>query len=253
MILSIVDAIIVLIVIAGGLIGFKNGAIQEGVKFVGIIVVLILSFILKDNLMVLMYENLPFFDFFGFIRGISAINILFYQLLAFLVIFAALSFFLRVLLVITGLIEWLLKLTVFLRGISKIVGIFVGAIEYYVYAFIALYILSMPILNLSYVADSKFANVVLNNTPILSNLSDNTIKVYSDVWETIKNKDDKSTKEINTLVLATLLDNKLITVDSAKKLINSNKIIINDESILDNYNDGDNLYDTLKNKENSND
>ncbi len=249
--LSIVDAIIVVIILLGGLIGFKNGAIKEGVKFVGIVVILVISFALKDNLMVLMYENLPFFDFFGIIRGLSSINILFYQFIAFLVIFAALTFILRVLLVITGLIEWLLKLTIFLRGISKVVGIFVGLLEYYVYVYIALYILSMPVLNLSYVANSNLGNNILENTPILSNLTDNTITVYSNVWDIVKNKENKSNEEVNTLVLATLLDNKLITPSSAKKLIDSNKIIINDTSILDNYQDSGNLYEQIKEKYNN--
>ena len=249
--LSIVDAIIVVIILLGGLIGFKNGAIKEGVKFVGIVVILVISFALKDNLMVVMYENLPFFDFFGIIRGLSSINILFYQFIAFLVIFAALTFILRVLLVITGLIEWLLKLTIFLRGISKVVGIFVGLLEYYVYVYIALYILSMPVLNLSYVANSNLGNNILENTPILSNLTDNTITVYSNVWDIVKNKENKSNEEVNTLVLATLLDNKLITPSSAKKLIDSNKIIINDTSILDNYQDSGNLYEQIKEKYNN--
>lgn len=249
--LSIVDAIIVVIILLGGLIGFKNGAIKEGVKFVGIVVILVISFALKDNLMVLMYENLPFFDFFGIIRGLSSINILFYQFIAFLVIFAALTFILRVLLVITGLIEWLLKLTIFLRGISKVVGIFVGLLEYYVYVYIALYILSMPVLNLNYIANSNLGNNILENTPILSNLTGNTITVYSNVWDIVKNKENKSNEEVNTLVLATLLDNKLITPSSAKKLIDSNKIIINDTSILDNYQDSGNLYEQIKEKYNN--
>ena len=48
--------------------------------------------------------------------------------------------------------------------------------------------------------------------------------------------------EINTLVLVKLLDNKLITVDSAKRLVNSNKIIITDKTILDNYSDDKYFY-----------
>ena len=53
-------------------------------------------------------------------------------------------------------------------------------------------------------------------------------------------------KRINTLVLATLLDNKLISVESAKTLVSTNKITINDSSILDNYSDDESLYDKLK-------
>lgn len=248
--ISIVDALIVLLILMGAIVGYKHGAIQEGIKFVGIFVVLILSFILKDKLMILMYENLPFFDFFGFIKGLDAINILFYQLVSFLIIFAALTFILKVLIVITGFVEWLLKLTVFLRIPSKIIGIFIGMLEYYVYVFIVLYILNMPIFNLTYVNDSKYGNSVLENTPILSNLVSDTVDVYKDVWNIIKNKDNKSNREVNSLVLATLLDNKLITIDSARKLVESNKIIIEDNSILDNYKDDGNFYEEIKERYN---
>lgn len=231
--LTIVDAIILIVILLGGVVGFKNGAIKELVKFIGIIVVLLISFAFKDELMVILYENLPFFDFFGIIKGLSSINILLYQIIAFLIIFAALTFILRVLLVITGLIEWLLKLTVFLGAISKIVGIFVGLLEYYVYVFIALYILSTPALNISYIEESKVGNAILNNTPVLTKLVDNTITTYTDVWKTVRKK--KTNEEKNKEILETLLNNKLINIESAKKLIESNKITIKDNTFLKKY------------------
>lgn len=246
MIISLVDAFVVLFIAMGAIVGFKNGAIKETTKFIGVFVVIIVSFILKDQLMVLFYENLPFFNFFGVIRGIDAINILLYQLLAFLVIFIALMFVLKVLVVITGVVEWLLKMTVFLSIPSKIIGLFVGVLEFYVYLFIGLYILNMPVFNLTFVSESKFGTAILENTPVLSGLVDDTVEVYSDVWGIIRDKEDKSNKEINTLVLATLLDNKLITVDSAKELVHSNKIIIEDVSLLDEYEDDGTFYDELK-------
>lgn len=244
--LNVVDVIIVLFILLGGVVGFKNGVIKEGTKFIGFFVIVIVSFLLKDSLMVILYENMPFFNFFGFIQGLDAINILLYQLIAFLIIFVALLFLLRVVLVVTGLIEWLVKMTVFFSLPSKILGIGVGVLEYYVYVFIGLYVLSMPVFNLSFVNDSKFADGVLDNTPILSNMVDDTVEVYKDVWEIIKNKNNDNRKEVNTLVLATLLDNNLITVESARELVESNKIIVDDASFLDNYVDDINFYDKVK-------
>ena len=245
MVISLVDAIIILLILMGGIVGYKNGAIKEGMQFIGMLFVVVVSFLLKDSLMVLLYENLPFFNFFGFIRGISAINILFYQLVAFLIIFLALTFILKVLIVITGFIEWMLRITIFLKIPSKILGIVVGVLEFYVYVFIILYVLNMPVFNLSYVAESKYGDAILNNTPILSGMVDDTVKAYTDVWKIIENKDDMTNTEINTLVLVKLLDNKLITVDSAKKLVDANKIIITDKSILDNYSDDEYFYDEI--------
>lgn len=248
MVLNIIDVFIIIFLILGAIVGFKNGAIKEGTKFIGLFAIIIISFLLKDRLMVVLYENLPFFDFFGLIKGLSSINILFYQLISFIVIFLALFFCLKVLLVITGLIEWLLKLTIFLSIPSKIIGIFVGLLEYYIYIFIALYVIAMPIFNFNAVNESSLANKILDNTPILSDMVDDTVDVYTDVWNIIKKKDDKSNKEVNTLVLATLLDNNLITIESAKKLVLSNKITIEDESILDNYVEDGDLYDKLMEK-----
>lgn len=248
MVLNIIDLFIIIFLILGAIVGFKNGAIKEGTKFIGLFAIIIISFLLKDRLMIILYENLPFFDFFGLIKGLSSINILFYQLISFIVIFLALFFFLKVLLVITGLIEWLLKLTIFLSIPSKIIGIFVGLFEYYIYIFIALYVIAMPIFNFNAVNESSLANKILDNTPILSDMVDDTVDVYTDVWNIIKKKDDKSNKEVNTLVLATLLDNNLITIESAKKLVLTNKITIEDESILDNYVEDGDLYDKLMEK-----
>jgi len=246
MVLNVVDAFIIILIILGGIVGFKNGAIKEGTKFIGLFAIIIISFLLKDRLMILLYENLPFFNFFGMLKGISVISILLYQLISFLIIFLALFFLLRVLLVITGLIEWLLKFTIFLSIPSKLIGIIVGIIEYYIYIFIILYVLNIPLLNLNYVTESKIGNFILNNTPILSDMVDDTVEVYKDVWNIIKDKEGKTNKEINTLVLATLLDNELITIESAKKLVLTNKITIEDESILENYKSDGDLYDKLK-------
>lgn len=235
MVLSVVDALIVIFLILGGIIGFKNGAIKEGTKFIGLFLIIIISFLFKDKLMVLLYENLPFYNFFGIIKGLDAVNILLYQLVSFIIIFIALYFVLNVLIVITGFIEWLLKLTIFLSIPSKILGIVVGVIEYYIYIFIVLYILSIPILNITMLEDSKVSKFILTKTPILSNLVDNTVNVYTDVWEIIKNKEDKSNTEVNELVFESLLENKLITIESAEKLILTNKVKIKNENIIEKY------------------
>ena len=137
-------------------------------------------------------------------------------------------------------------MTIFLSIPSKLIGIAVGFFEYYIYVFIILYVLSIPIFNLNLINDSKIANTILDNTPILSNMVGNTVSVYTEIWNIIKTREEKTNKEVNTLVLVTLLDNDLITIESARKLVNTNKIIIEDQTILDNYQSDGDLYDKLK-------
>lgn len=233
--MQIVDIIIILMIILGAVVGFKQGFIKTTTSFLGTFLVAIIAFALKNPLSVIMYENLPFFKFGGLIKGIDVINVLVYEIIAFLVVAAALTFVLRVLLTLTGLIEKLLKLTIFLSIPSKILGIFVGALEYYVYVFLALVILNLPAFNLEIIRDSNLANKILNNTPILSSLIGSTVDAYTEVYNIMHNNENLRDSEINEKVLDMFLEKKIITVDSAQKLVDMNKIYIEDTSILDKY------------------
>ncbi len=233
--MQIVDIIIILMIILGAVVGFKQGFIKKTTSFLGTFLVVVLSFMLKNPLSVVMYENLPFFKFGGIIRGIDIINILIYELLAFIIVAAALTFILRILLVFTGLVEKLLKMTIFLSIPSKILGIFIGALEYYVYIFLALVFLNLPAFNIEIVRESNLANKILDNTPILSNLVGPTVDTYTEVYETLHDVNNMSNVEINEKLLVIFLDKGVITVDSAQKLIDMNKIYIEDKSILDRY------------------
>ena len=211
--MNVVDVIIIALLIVGGVAGFKAGVIKKLTDFIGMFVVIILAFYLKNYISVIMYENLPFFNFFGLINGIDALNILLYEVIAFLVIFIALLFVLKVVLTLTGLIEKILKATVILSIPSKLLGIVVGVIEMYVYLFLILFI--------------------LNNTPVLSSVSEEIIDIYGDVYNIIDNRKGKTNEQLNEEILKVLIDKKVVTKESAKKLVDRNKIHINDKSIVE--------------------
>jgi len=138
--LKIIDVIIILIILLGGVIGFKEGVIKKLTSIIGLIAVIVLSFILKNYLSVFFYENLPFFDLWGVFKGIQVLNIVFYEMLAFVIIAAVLTLIYRVLLAVTGIIEKVLKATIILSIPSKILGFFVGLIENYFWVYLFLFI-----------------------------------------------------------------------------------------------------------------
>ena len=231
--MNVVDVIIIALLILGGVAGFKAGVIKKLTDFIGMFVVIILAFYLKNYISVIMYENLPFFNFFGLINGIDALNILLYEVIAFLVIFIALLFVLKVVLMLTGLVEKILKATVILSIPSKLLGIVVGVIEMYVYLFLILVIVSLPIFDSSFLKDSKMNNFILNNTPVLSGVSEEIIDIYGDVYNIIDNRKNKTNEQLNEEILKVLIDKKVVTKESAKKLVDKNKIHINDKSIVE--------------------
>lgn len=228
-----IDFVIIILLLFGAVEGFKAGVIKKITDFIGMFVIVILAFKLKNNLSVIMYENLPFFNFWGLIKGIDTINILFYELMAFLVVFIALLFVLKVLLIVTGLIEKILKATVILSIPSKILGIVVGIVEMYVYCFLALVVITLPIFNIKVVRESKLSNFILENTPILSPIAEEMIDVYGDVYDVLDNRKDKTDEQLNSEVLEVLIDKKVITKESATKLVERNKVHISDKSILE--------------------
>ena len=231
--MNVVDVIIIALLILGGVAGFKAGVIKKLTDFIGMFVVIILAFYLKNYISVIMYENLPFFNFFGLINGIDTLNILLYEVIAFLVIFIALLFVLKVVLMLTGLVEKILKATVILSIPSKLFGIVVGVIEMYVYLFLILVIVSLPIFDSSFLKDSKMNNFILNNTPVLSGVSEEIIDIYGDVYNIIDNRKNKTNEQLNEEILKVLIDKKVVTKESAKKLVDKNKIHINDKSIVE--------------------
>lgn len=231
--MNVVDVIIIALLIVGGVAGFKAGVIKKLTDFIGMFVVIILAFYLKNYISVIMYENLPFFNFFGLINGIDALNILLYEVIAFLVIFIALLFILKVVLTLTGLVEKILKATVILSIPSKLLGIVVGVIEMYVYLFLILVIVSLPIFDSSFLKNSKMNNFILNNTPVLSGVSEEIIDIYGDVYNIIDNRKGNTNEQLNEEILKVLIDKKVVTKESAKKLVDRNKVHINDKSIVE--------------------
>ena len=233
--IGIIDAIILLFILLGGVVGFKEGVIKKLTSVVGLVLVIVIAFMFKNKISVYFYENLPFLDFWGVFKGIQVLNIVFYEVLAFLIIASALMIVYNILLGVTGLIEKLLKATVILSIPSKILGFIVGMIEAYIWVYVILFILTLPVINIKEVYTSNIANFIMKETPYLSKYTNKTVEVYSDLYEIIDNKENKTNEEVNIDAMELMLKYDIITVESAEKLIKRNKVVIEDDSFLNKY------------------
>lgn len=225
--MGIVDIIIIVLIVIGGIIGWKRGVIKEIAGTVGIVLVTVFSFLLKNPVSIVFYKNLPFFKFGGIFKGVTALNILLYELIAFLIVFIVLMILWKLVLLASGLIQRILDMS-FLLGIpSKILGFLVGAIEFYLICFVTIYILSFPIFNIKEVRESDYAKFILNDTPIISNFVDNN-KEFVDEFVSLKEKYDnaESANQFNYETLDLFLKYDIIDIESAKKLRERNKLKI---------------------------
>ena len=233
--LNIIDVVIILFILLGGVVGFKEGVLKKTASIIGLILVVVLSFILKNHLSVFFYENLPFIDFWGAFKGIQVLNIIFYETIAFLLIASVLMIVYRVLIGLTGFIEKILKATIILSIPSKILGFFVGLLEAYIWVYIALFILTLPIFNIKAIYNSKASVYIITKTPVLSQYTEKTVEIYEELYDVIKDRDNKTNEELNKESMQVMLKYEIITPSSAKKLIERKKIEIDDDSFIDNY------------------
>ena len=234
---TIVDACIILILGIGAIVGFKRGVIQSAAQFLGTLAVIIIAYYLKNPVSEFFYTYLPFFNFSGALEGVTVLNIIIYEAIAYIVIILLLWAILRVIIVITGLLELILKMTVVLSIPSKLLGIIFGLAEAYIVLFVILFCANQIFMANNQKIDSKYANVILNNTPLLSEKVSNA---YNSVDEVVsmasKYQDTEDKNEYNKEALDILLKNKFITVDAATKLIEKEKLEITGvEEILNKY------------------
>lgn len=222
---NIVDLCIVIVLIFGCLIGWKNGFVKQLVSTLGLVLVFILAFYFKRPISSLFYRWLPFIDFGGIFKGVEVINIIIYEFFSFLVAFCLFMIIFKIALKLSNIVEKLLKVTVILAPPFKILGAIVGLISSFIVTFIVVFFLNLPIFDLDLVNNSKFANVALYKTTGLSNLCNNTILLYEEinnVKEEYKTNEDKTL--LNNKILNLLLEYNYISRDDVDYLISNGKL-----------------------------
>ena len=201
--LNIVDAIIIIFLVVGFVSGFKRGVVKQGVVTFGTILVVILSFLFKNPLSMVLYKHFPFFTV-GLLKNYSILNILLYELISFFILLSIFALILAIIIKISGVIERFLRSTVILALPSRLLGGVLGIIEFYVFTFIILLLITMPIFSIStqdYVTESKYKDKVLNNTIVMSNLSGGMVNSIHQINDLLEDEDKLGTKNFNCKAL----------------------------------------------------
>lgn len=230
----VIDIGIILLLIMGAIVGAKRGFFKQTVMFVGTIIVLILAYLLKNPVANIFYNIFPFIDLGGNENFI--LNILFYEAIAFFLVAAILFAILNILIKFTSIFEKILKLTIILGIPSKILGAIVGIMQYFVIIFLVIYFLNLPLFNLNLTNNSNISNIVLNKTPILSNVFKKELTTTEEIINLNTKYSNKFSEPYNLEALNIMLKNKIITVKSADTLVKTKKINLpGADSIINQY------------------
>jgi uncharacterized membrane protein required for colicin V production len=223
--MNIIDAIIILIVLMGFVVGFRRGFVRETTILVGLILSFVLAFTFKNPVAGFMYDYLPFFSFWGIFKGVTVLNILLYELIAFFLILGLFMAILQVFTFFSAIIEKILNFTIVGGFLSKILGGVVGMLSASVVAFLILFILTLPAFKFNLISKSELAPQILSKSPFLSNMMNDTVVSFNDIYKLKdKYKSNINTDSFNRDALDIMLKNKIVTVESVEKLATSGKL-----------------------------
>ena len=223
--MTIIDAVIVGLILVGAIGGIAKGGITSLLSFVGVIVITYLAWIFRAPIAEQLMRFAPFFQFGGEFKGVTSLNILLYELIAFLLVAGILAIILGIVLKITGAIEKLLKNTIILGLPSRIIGALAGALEAYVIIFVVICVLNNPFINIK-IGNGSVAKWMMEKTPIISTLVDGTISSSSDIYTLVNGRKNYTTDELNYETLKILLEHEVVDPGSAYELVRKGKIKI---------------------------
>ncbi len=232
--MNFIDILIIVFLAFGAFLGFIRGFFRELVSACGFIIAVILAFLFKNPVSAFLYSHLPFFKFGSLLKGAPVLNILLYEIIAFLIMLAIFMIIVEIIKFVTKLVEFVLKLTIILGIPSKILGAVVGLVEFYIITFIILYVMSMPVNSFDALNSSKLKNPILTKTPILSHFVDKSVEIF-DEFEELKDKySDTTNEQFNNDTVDLMLKYNIVSKKTIEKLVEDKKIEV-DKEILDKY------------------
>ena len=218
--MSIIDIGIIIVLICFALVGWKRGIIKEAVSLVGLVLIFVIAYTFKEELGNWMCKFLPFFQFSGSIKGLVSINILLYQMIAFLIILSVLYTVYQIVLKISGLLQKLVNLTVILALPSKIGGAIIGFLQAYLIIFALLMIAIVPLKNVPIISESKLTNGIVSSTPILSSYTKDISNTVNDIYTLVDDIADEeiTVNQANLQIIDTMLKYNVVSKKTVEQL-----------------------------------
>lgn len=228
--MNIFDAIILIALTLFALEGYNRGFFQESLHVIGLVIVLYLSFILMNPLGNIFLQTFPIISLSIIGVEIESLNIIFYQLIAFIILFTIIYAILKLILIVTGIIGKVVGLKKLLKLPFKLLGIVVGLISGYITIFLLLVVLSIPLgSKFQDYRNSKIKDEILNNKIMqikpIKRVTNSVTEIYTlanDIEN--DNKKIKHTKKYNASAMDIMLKNRLVSIEVIDSLIKQERL-----------------------------
>lgn len=242
---AIISIIVILVLVSDIIAGYKKGFLENSIKFLRTVISMIIAYLFKAPLSSYLYLNYPFFNLDGIFKGVSSINILIYEVIAFFVVFVIVSLILNIICNILKLEEKLLRLISIIGVPNKIMGGILGGLKSIIFLYFAL--------SLFFIA-SNFFNIDRGESlgdyivefPILKNTFGGIVDSFdqiSDLALEYEHIQDKT--QLNTDAIDILLKYDIISEDNLELLIKNGKVEYSVSEAEEQKNIMEDLYDSI--------
>lgn len=220
----IISLIIILVFISDIVTGYKKGFLGTTLKFLKSVVALLFAYLFKSKLGTYLSINLPFFNLKGIFKGMDIVNVLIYELIAFIAIFAIVSLILKIIIDMFNIEEKLYSLIVRFHIPNNLIGGIFGGLKSIVVIYFVLSIFTAVANFVNIDTGNSLGEYVLN-IPVLKNSFGGTLDSLDEISELAveyKNTQDKGV--INGDAISILLENGILTEEQLSVLIESGKV-----------------------------
>ena len=216
---NIIDVLIILFLGMGLFVGYKRGAIGMLVSLISTILIFYLAYYFRKPLATVLYTNMPAINLGSGFENVFSINILFYNVVAFVILFVILSAIFGIVIKVGNLFSKIVDHSIVLTLPSKLIGMLIGVLEAYIFCFIFILVFSSIGFSNSYINSSKLTNVILSKTPLTSDFTNihTAFKKINDM----KGNENLNNESLDILKKYNIIDSKMID-----KLIKDGKIDI---------------------------
>lgn len=224
--MSIVDIAIILALIIFPIIGWMRGVIKETVSLVGLIAIFIISYTFKEEIGNVLCKFLPFLPFSGSIKGLVSLNILIYQMVGFISIFSILFIAYQIIVLVSGLLQTIIKWTKVLDKPSKILGAIVGGVCGYLIIFAVLLVSVVTFQNHEEMKKSFLPNIIVYKTPIISSYTKDISKTVNNIYDLVEDIENEeiSINKANLEIIDTMIKYDVVSKKTVEQLVVLDKL-----------------------------
>ena len=221
--MNYIEIIMIIFILLGLIVGWSKGFWKTGTDLLAIFISMVIASMFKKPLAILLMKILPFIEF-G--KDIYSLNIIFYYIIAYFVIFLLIMVIYQAIMIRTGLDEKLVEKGFSSNILSKSISSILGLPFMIIILYNLLLVVNFSYINVKAIDDSNMINSFFTKMLILNNTNSNLYLAEENASEYLHKKLYKklSNKEKDNIIIYEFYLNDLVDSNTISTLKKQGKI-----------------------------